>query len=702
MKSFAAKARIADYPLPKGYFFLTPVWGETYTQLFIETAIPAQLSPGNLPVFKDSPHSQYIIFTTPESAEIIRSAPIFQRLSETITVTIEIITETINLPHDMMSACHKRGIVMANKMDAAALFLNPDLVFADGSFLTVRRLAEQGYSVILVPGIRTLKQNVVRKLHENFKSGETLVVPPRSLMRVALDNLHPLADSSWWEEGESDLIPANLYWRAGKEGIVARCFHLHPLMVYPQRKDATFFGTVDDDYFVAACPDDKRDYIVTDSDELLAIELSDPGRLFLTGFRKESIDDTIVWAEQFTNNRHRKFFNATVRMHTGSCDTEAWNEATRKAEKIADIINMRLALSTWRLLITNSAALPRRIIRWGRDYELQQANLPQPRLLPVPANHETLSWLMRLRQRMTHFRKPYSLQISPYQISISLSPKLLGAFISIPSHLFSFYYRWVWRAFKRFSTLKTWIYGSPWQPYPWTWRYRYIRQLHQDMIKLLAVANTPILVVIDDPVKSLAIHSLPNKTRMGLFMHDVDGVHLIDRDSSRNIPDATYRTVVIERALPPARRLDYAIQEIDRVLHPEGELIILVNRTALPTDKPGHEICATAGEVANLLAPEFKIVSQRKQGAFAQGLLLYTLHWFLLQVSRFHIPFIFIATFSIITLPINIILALAGNIFTFLLDAIDMTGRFYTSSVTLAIKSDNYAVKPVADREDPK
>jgi hypothetical protein len=36
---------------------------------------------------------------------------------------------------------------------------------------------------------------------------------------MALDHHHSLADSSWWEEGGGDLVPASLFWRVGKEGL---------------------------------------------------------------------------------------------------------------------------------------------------------------------------------------------------------------------------------------------------------------------------------------------------------------------------------------------------------------------------------------------------------------------------------------------------------------------------------------------------
>ena len=258
------------------FYFLTPVWGEPYTRLFVDTVIPSQLAGGNLAAFHGEPGHRYIIYTRPQDAEIIRSSAAYASLNECVPVTVEFITERINLVHDMMTDCYRRGIAEANRADAAAIFLTPDIVFSAGSFQEIKRISDDGWDVIYIPAIRTMKKAIGAKLANSFQQGNVIEIPSRQLMRIALDNLHPLADASWWEEGEGGLLPATIYWRVEDEGIVARCFHLHPVCVYPQRKGVTFFGTVDDDYVPAACPDSSRDIVVNDSDQLLAIELSDP------------------------------------------------------------------------------------------------------------------------------------------------------------------------------------------------------------------------------------------------------------------------------------------------------------------------------------------------------------------------------------------------------------------------------------------
>jgi len=216
---------------------------------------------------------------------------------------------------------------------------------------------------------------VASNLLSRFKKEQPISVQPRELMGIALENLHPLADSSWWKEGFTDLLPANLYWRVANEGVLGRCFHLHPIFVYPQRKNAVFFGTVDDDFCEAACPNSDNDYVVTDSDEFLAVELSDLSHFFRTSFRKGSVEDAANWAEQFASNRHRKLFDRVSRMHTGFRDHQAWKQAEKEAEVVASEIKERLNLPIFKLSAQSSI---RRLIRISLDQRLRLANRRAP------------------------------------------------------------------------------------------------------------------------------------------------------------------------------------------------------------------------------------------------------------------------------------------------------------------------------------
>src|SRR5215471_8051295 len=90
--------------------FLTPVWGKAYLQLYLEVVIPAQLASRNLPSFKTESGTKYVIFTTREDMEAIKSSPVFKLLCTTVPVAFEFVDTSITGNHDRMSDCFRRGI----------------------------------------------------------------------------------------------------------------------------------------------------------------------------------------------------------------------------------------------------------------------------------------------------------------------------------------------------------------------------------------------------------------------------------------------------------------------------------------------------------------------------------------------------------------------------------------------------------------
>ena len=76
-------------------------------------------------------------------------------------------------------------------------------------------------------------------------------------------------------DGESSARrPIGVYWNVPNEGILARGFYLHPLMVAPLRREVLPVGTIDQHYLFHSCPVRERVHVVSDSDELCLFELS--------------------------------------------------------------------------------------------------------------------------------------------------------------------------------------------------------------------------------------------------------------------------------------------------------------------------------------------------------------------------------------------------------------------------------------------
>ena len=458
-------------------------------------------------------------------------------------------------------------------------------------------------------------------------------------MRVALDNLHPLADASWWEEGEGGLIPANIYWRVDDEGLIGRCFHLHPIFVFPQRKNVNFFGTVDDDYVLAACPDPSRDFIVEDSDQLLAIELSDPSRFFVTRFAKGSVSDTVRWAEQFTNVRHRSLFKATVRMHTGIIQPKKWSEAEDRAHEVARQIEAQLDRPAWRLLF-DADLLVRRFIQWVKVYRVKFVNGNEAE---VEWGSEIPSWKKGILWAIEIFA-----DIRAYVLN--LTREVAG----------------------RIEALSAKSYQN---------------RLYQDLAEMLPETSDPVLVA-NSPEK---LYLAPLLSRLAPHFSADRYVSLLRRNSvgflekGEQISNASKDVVVLEIDAHRTENAELYLRECHRVLREEGCLIIYLHRLGFSWS-PNDSSKVFLNEIIGKLGTKFQIATVRYQGGMGSYLRV-KIAALLRDLVRRRLAVRWLLL--ILGLPMLPVIIIVGGLFivtTITLDFVDRSGSYYVSSLILSRK----------------
>jgi hypothetical protein len=330
--------------------FSTPVWGAGHVGLFLNVGLPSLLAPGNLPGLTGTPDNRYLIYTQPDYEKDIRASDAYRRLATVVTVEIVAIAKKIEVAHRTMSDCHGDSLRRAEAVGAATVFIPPDCVWSDGSMVRLESLVRSGKSVVHMSGIRLDRDGVVPELAEHYSEGRAvLALAPRELVHIGLRHLHPIAYSHFFNEHAGGLMPANLAWSVGEEGVLLRCFHLHPLMVKPQEPLAEFKSTIDDDLALRACPDSSRDYVISDSDELLAFEMSPLSHAVGTICRKGSIEGIVAWAEYGTNSRHRELIRHCIRIHSGPLTAPQWREKEIESTKVVDAIDELGRLSRWQL-----------------------------------------------------------------------------------------------------------------------------------------------------------------------------------------------------------------------------------------------------------------------------------------------------------------------------------------------------------------
>lgn len=327
-----------------GFHFINVVWGESYTKLFLDVCLPSQLSNGNLQAFRHVEGVVYKIYTTLKDAELITKHPVYLALSNIVKSQIKIFDLSHHYlskhKHSAMNYCHHHAIVEANQGSCALVFLSPDTIWADGSFKKLIELAKDGKRTVMIGAYRTVKETLVPEFIKQYNSTNSLAVSvsSRELVQLFLKHIHLTTKALFWDEtGCSTIWPSVIIWPVGKEGILAKHFHIHPLMVIPLKKDVLPSPTIDGKYISLVCPNLDDVYIVEDTDEIFACELSN-GDIFLEHIlpsRSTDIPKIAQWMKNATDSFHKYCFkNYTLKIHADNLSPK-WEKAEAEANSIA-------------------------------------------------------------------------------------------------------------------------------------------------------------------------------------------------------------------------------------------------------------------------------------------------------------------------------------------------------------------------------
>jgi len=271
---------------PINYVFITPVWGAAFVRTFTEATLPAQLTPGNLGTFRDDPGAVYRILTRSEDRQAIEESAAFRELSRLIRTEITLIDDLISPNHyyTLLTDCYNRAIELSDgaRTNPAYFFLTADCLWSDGAFQKARARVEGGKRAVMVQGLRVNMDTFEPELRERYGTpdGLALVCPPRELTRLALEHLHLITTSMTWNGDLVNRWAAALHWRGDASALLTRSWVLHPMLVHPEADvrivdvNGRNGSTVDHLYVKQACACYDDVYIVTDSDELVAVEMS--------------------------------------------------------------------------------------------------------------------------------------------------------------------------------------------------------------------------------------------------------------------------------------------------------------------------------------------------------------------------------------------------------------------------------------------
>ena len=352
-----ATSKTPDIRAP--FYFICVFWGERYWREFCRLCLASMLAPGNIPSLEDGirASSRFVIVTTRADWEALQDDPTFILMKRHIEPMF------IELPRpgadenkmSAMSRGHALASEAAFRARACGVYLTPDLVLSDGSVVALQRLSRAGRKVVLCVAVRFTEEGCLPELEALgvMEPGAPMVLPARTLVGVALRNIHSETRRYEWDSPYFAEVPISPYWRvSGEEGIVMHSFSWAPLLVdYSAlaEHDASTFEewTLDGDYVHRNFGDhgDEAIHVVTDSDEITLVSFTREADLHfdLTAqwwkswrYVGPSMKLSYLWAlygSAVMDDLKRRIFDRAVRLH-GADLSPRWDETESRAAAI--------------------------------------------------------------------------------------------------------------------------------------------------------------------------------------------------------------------------------------------------------------------------------------------------------------------------------------------------------------------------------
>lgn len=242
------------------------VWGDDYIKFFDRFVLSSYLAPGNLPYLAKSRTIYVDLWTKKKDIEKISNIRSFLRLKMLSKIKYYDIASVDDSKYGIMNNCHRISIADSNQKNHIICIASPDSVASANVLGFSADKIDQGYRAVCVAGPSATLENADQAF-KKYKNLPFLEIQPRDLMKIWFNNMNALSKSHIISQDSKVLLsPSYFYFSQGSGEILARQFHLHPLMVLPQDKTIMPVGTFDLNWIEQCCRSYSSVYIIKDSD----------------------------------------------------------------------------------------------------------------------------------------------------------------------------------------------------------------------------------------------------------------------------------------------------------------------------------------------------------------------------------------------------------------------------------------------------
>lgn len=247
------------------------VWGKDYCKTYLDYVLPSHLASGNADHFADE--DQYFVFTDKKSKKYLLKSKKVKKLCSLIKVKW-IVTRKKKLAWSDMTRFHCSLIKAGIKYNQGCIFLGADFIISSGAIKKIKELANQGYKLILAPGIRTSFENIGNKLKKYIK-GNQLNIKNEKLAKICITNLHNITKCQNISSKNFTTWPSAIYQKNEvSKNLTIQSLHIHPIYAKIETHIKQQIDSIDGKLLQSFSKYKQYIYIVKSSDELMLLELS--------------------------------------------------------------------------------------------------------------------------------------------------------------------------------------------------------------------------------------------------------------------------------------------------------------------------------------------------------------------------------------------------------------------------------------------
>ncbi|WP_316207214.1 MULTISPECIES: hypothetical protein [unclassified Bradyrhizobium] len=258
--------------------FLTVIWGTRYIDEFAALSLPSYLAPGNLPDVARQTDLEVLIMTSAEGRAHFADIPIMEKVRALCPVRFILIDDliTTGVYGVTLTLAYARGIIDSGQQQTSThfIFMNSDFVLADGSLRSTIAKLREGYPCVMAPSLRASAEAVLPTLANALsKDGHCLNMPPRAMVQLTFDNLHPtVLAKTVTQQFVSCETHNQIYWQVDETTLLAR-YHLIFMLAIKPEVPMKPVNSYCDYGFVPELVPSGRIGFMDDSDDFFMLEL---------------------------------------------------------------------------------------------------------------------------------------------------------------------------------------------------------------------------------------------------------------------------------------------------------------------------------------------------------------------------------------------------------------------------------------------